>query len=176
MPGCGVLMSLPGRVPEVDPTAWIADTARVVGAVTLGAQVSVWYSAVLRGDGDSIRVGERTNLQDGAVLHADPGFPLVVGAGVSVGHAAVLHGCTVEDDVLVGMGAVVMNGAVIGGGSMIGAGALVSPGTVVPPGSLVVGTPGKVRRETTPDERTLIGLNATVYLDLVEQHRQARPL
>ncbi|MCW2778223.1 MAG: gamma carbonic anhydrase family protein [Frankiales bacterium] len=166
-------MSLPGRVPDVDPSAWVADTARVVGAVTLGEQVSVWYSAVLRGDGDSITVGARTNLQDGAVLHADPGFPLVVGAGVSVGHATVLHGCTVEDDVLVGMGAVVMNGARIGTGSMIGAGALVSPGTVVPPGSLVVGTPGKVRRETTGQERELIALNATVYLDLVAQHRQA---
>ncbi len=171
-----MLLSLPGRVPDVADTAWVADTARVVGAVVLGAQVSVWYSAVLRGDGDSIRVGARTNLQDGAVLHADPGFPLVVGEGVSVGHAAVLHGCTVEDDVLVGMGAVVMNGAVIGSGTMIGAGALVSPGTVVPPGSLVVGTPGKVRRETTPQERELIGLNAAVYLDLAAQHRQAQPL
>ncbi|MCU1692639.1 MAG: gamma carbonic anhydrase family protein [Frankiales bacterium] len=169
-----MLLSLPGRAPDVAATAWVADTARVVGAVTLGEQASVWYSAVLRGDGDSIRVGHRTNLQDGCVLHADPGFPLVVGAGVSVGHAAVLHGCTVEDDVLVGMGAVVMNGARIGTGSMIGAGALVSPGTVVPPGSLVVGTPGKVRRETTAEERELIALNAAVYLDLVEQHRQAQ--
>ena len=169
-----MILSLPGRTPSVDASAWVADTARVLGAVTLAARSSVWYSAVLRGDGDSVTVGERTNLQDGAVLHADPGFPLVVGAGVSVGHAAVLHGCTVEDDVLVGMGAVVMNGARIGSGSMIGAGALVSPGTVVPPGSLVVGTPGKVRRETTPQERELIGLNAAVYLDLVEQHRQAQ--
>jgi carbonic anhydrase/acetyltransferase-like protein (isoleucine patch superfamily) len=168
-----VLLSLPGRVPDVAPTAWVADTARVVGAVVLGDRVSVWYSAVLRGDGDVVRVGDRTNLQDGAVLHADPGFPLTVGAGVSVGHAAVLHGCTVEDDVLVGMGAVVMNGARIGTGSMIGAGALVSPGTVVPAGSLVVGTPGKVRRETTAEERELIGLNSAVYLDLLEQHRHA---
>lgn len=168
-----MLLSLPGRVPSVDETAWVADTARVVGQVELGERVSVWYSAVLRGDGDAVRVGARTNLQDGCVLHADPGFPLTVGAGVSVGHAAVLHGCTVEDDVLVGMGAVVMNGAVIGAGSMVGAGALVSPGTVVPPGSLVVGTPGKVRRETTPEERELIALNSAVYLDLLEQHRGA---
>lgn len=170
-----MLLSLPGRDPRVDASAWVADTARVVGQVDLGERVSVWYSAVLRGDGDAIRVGARTNLQDGCVLHADPGFPLTVGAGVSVGHAAVLHGCTVEDDVLVGMGAVVMNGARIGTGSMIGAGALVSPGTVVPPGSLVVGTPGKVRRETTEQERELIGLNSAVYLDLMEQHRHAVP-
>ena len=171
-----MLLSLPGRVPSAADTAWVADTARVVGAVTLADRVSVWYSAVLRGDGDTVTVGARTNLQDGCVLHADPGFPLVVGAGVSVGHAAVLHGCTVEDDVLVGMGSVVMNGARIGTGSMIGAGALVSPGTVVPPGSLVVGTPGKVRRETTAEERELIALNSAVYLDLVEQHRSAQPL
>ena len=168
-----MLLSLPGRVPTVDASAWVADTARVVGQVELGERVSVWYSAVLRGDGDAVRVGARTNLQDGCVLHADPGFPLTVGAGVSVGHAAVLHGCTVEDDVLVGMGAIVMNGARIGTGSMIGAGALVSPGTVVPPGSLVIGTPGKVRRETTDEERELIALNSAVYLDLLEQHRAA---
>ena len=168
-----MLLSLPGRVPTVDASAWVADTARVVGRVELGERVSVWYSAVLRGDGDAVRVGARTNLQDGCVLHADPGFPLTVGAGVSVGHAAVLHGCTVEDDVLVGMGAIVMNGARIGTGSMIGAGALVSPGTVVPPGSLVIGTPGKVRRETTDEERELIALNSAVYLDLLEQHRAA---
>ena len=168
-----MLLSLPGRVPTVDASAWVADTARVVGQVELGERVSVWYSAVLRGDGDAVRVGARTNLQDGCVLHADPGFPLTVGAGVSVGHAAVLHGCTVEDDVLVGMGAIVMNGARIGSGSMIGAGALVSPGTVVPPGSLVIGTPGKVRRETTDEERELIALNSAVYLDLLEQHRAA---
>ena len=168
-----MLLSLPGRVPTVDASAWVADTARVVGQVELGERVSVWYSAVLRGDGDAVRVGARTNLQDGCVLHADPGFPLTVGAGDSVGHAAVLHGCTVEDDVLVGMGAIVMNGARIGSGSMIGAGALVSPGTVVPPGSLVIGTPGKVRRETTDEERELIALNSAVYLGLLEQHRAA---
>lgn len=168
-----MLLSLPGRVPTAAATAWVADTARVVGSVHLDELVSVWWSAVLRGDGDTVHVGARTNLQEGCVLHADPGFPLRIGAGVSVGHAAVLHGCTVEDDVLVGMGAVVMNGARIGSGSMIGAGALVSPGTVVPPGSLVVGTPGKVRRETTAEERELIALNSTIYLELVETHRQA---
>ncbi len=171
-----MILSLPGKTPSVAATAWVADTARVLGDVTLGDRASVWFSAVVRGDGDAVHVGDRTNLQDGCVLHADPGFPLHVGSGVSVGHAAVLHGCVVEDDVLVGMGAIVMNGARIGTGSMIGAGALVSPGTVVPPGSLVVGTPGKVRRETTPDERELIALNSAVYLDLLEQHRQARPI
>jgi carbonic anhydrase/acetyltransferase-like protein (isoleucine patch superfamily) len=103
-----------GHRPEIDETAWIAPTANVIGRVKLGAQVSIWYNAVLRGDTELITVGERSNIQDGCVLHADPGFPATVGAGVSVGHNAILHGCTVEDDCLIGMGATVLNGAVIG--------------------------------------------------------------
>lgn len=171
-----MILSLPGRTPSVDPSAWVAPTATVVGDVVLAASCSVWYSAVVRGDGAAIRLGERTNLQDAVSAHADPGFPLTIGSGVSVGHNAVLHGCTVEDDVLVGMGAVVLNGAVIGAGSMVGAGSLVTQGTVVPPGSLVLGSPAKVRRETTEEERAGIALNAAVYLDLLALHRDARPL
>lgn len=158
-------------LPVVHPTAWVAPTATVVGDVTLGAGSSVWYSAVLRGDGDRITVGARSNLQDGVVLHTDPGFHLEVGEGVSVGHNAVLHGCRVEDDVLVGMGAIVMNGAVIGTGSMIAAGALVPAGVVIPARSLVVGAPGKVRRETTEEEVGGIELNATFYVELAATHR-----
>jgi carbonic anhydrase/acetyltransferase-like protein (isoleucine patch superfamily) len=171
-----VLLALGDLVPDVDATAWVAPTATVVGAVALGARASVWYSAVVRGDGDRISVGAGSNVQDGCALHADPGFPLTIGAGVSIGHGAVVHGCTVEDDVLIGMGAVVMNGAVVGTGSMLGAGTVVSAGTVVPPGSLVVGVPGKVRRETTEDERALIRLNAEHYLSVTDQHRAARSL
>lgn len=159
-----------GRTPEVDPTAWIADDATLVGATTIGAGASVWYASVVRADGDAITVGERSNIQDGCVLHADPGFPLTIGSGVSVGHRAVLHGCTVEDDVLVGMGAVVMNGAVIGTGSLVAAGAVVLEGTVVPPGSLVAGLPAKVRRPTTEEERAGIRFNADGYAELARVH------
>lgn len=157
--------------PLIDPTSWVAPNATVVGDVTLGPDSSVWYSAVLRGDGDRITVGAGSNLQDGVVLHTDPGFHLEVGAGVSVGHNAVLHGCRVEDGVLVGMGAIVMNGAVIGAGSMVAAGALVPAGVVIPPRSLVVGAPGKVRRETTEEEVAGIELNATFYVQLAATHR-----
>jgi carbonic anhydrase/acetyltransferase-like protein (isoleucine patch superfamily) len=168
-----VLLSLPGRSPAIDPTAWVADSATVVGDVVLGPQSSVWYSAVVRGDGDQISIGARSNLQDGVVLHTDPGFSLQVGDGVSVGHNAVLHGCRVEDDVIIGMGAIVLNGAVIGAGSLVAAGALVTGGVVIPPRSLVVGSPAKVRRETTPEELGGIELNAAVYVDLAATHRGA---
>lgn len=164
-------MGLP--LPTIHATAWVAPTATVVGDVTLGPDSSVWYSAVLRGDGDRITVGARSNLQDGVVLHTDPGFHLQIGEGVSVGHNAVLHGCRVEDDVLVGMGAIVMNGAVIGTGSMVAAGALVPAGVVIPARSLVVGAPGKVRRETTAEEVGGIELNATFYVELAATHRSA---
>lgn len=159
------------RQPVVDPSAWIAPGAVLVGDVTLGPEASVWYTAVLRGDGDSITVGARSNVQDGCVFHADPGFPLVLGDGVSVGHRAVLHGCTVEDDVLVGMGAIVMNGARIGTGSVVGAGAVVSAGVQVPPRSLVLGLPAKVRREVTDDEHEGILRNATGYVERLVHYR-----
>ncbi|MEC3915924.1 gamma carbonic anhydrase family protein [Nocardia sp. CDC160] len=162
------------HAPQVDEGAWIAPNATVVGRVRLEAEVSVWYSAVLRGDMDEISVGARSNIQDGCVLHADPGFPCTVGAGVSVGHNAILHGCTVEDDVLIGMGATVLNGAVIGAGSLIAANALVPEGAQIPPGSLVAGVPGKVRRELSEAERDHIRLNAAAYLHNTSLHRQGQ--
>ena len=168
-----MLLSLRGRTPDVDPTAWVAASATVEGDVVLGPLSSVWYSAVVRGDGDQISLGARSNLQDGVVLHTDPGFSLQVGEGVSVGHNAVLHGCRVEDDVIIGMGAIVMNGAVIGAGSLVAAGALVTAGVVIPPRSLVVGSPAKVRRETTDEEVGGIELNATFYVELAATHRDA---
>ena len=121
---------------------WIAPTATVLGRVTLGEDVSVWFGASIRGDNDAISIGNRSNVQENAVLHVDPGFPLVIGEGCTIGHLAMLHGCTIEDGALVGIGAIVLNGARIGAGAMIGAGALVPPGKVIPPNAVVIGAPG----------------------------------
>jgi len=165
-----LIAAVGGLVPKVDPTAFVAPNAVVVGAVTVGAGASVWYGAVLRADAESITVGAQTNIQDNCTLHADPSFPAVLGERVSVGHNAVLHGCTVEDDVLVGMGAVVLNGARIGAGSLIAAGAVVPQGMQVPPGSLVAGVPAKVKRELTEDERAGIKANGEGYQLLAAAH------
>lgn len=154
---------LPNGSPQVHETAYVAAGAVLVGAVTLRPGSSVWFNAVLRADSEPIVLGEGSNLQDLVACHADPGFPLTVGAGVSVGHSAVLHGCTIEDDVLVGMHATVMNGAVVGRESILAAGALVTEGMVVPPRSLVAGVPGKVRRNLSDDEVALIRANAEHY-------------
>jgi carbonic anhydrase/acetyltransferase-like protein (isoleucine patch superfamily) len=128
---------------------------------------------VVRADLDAISVGAGTNLQDGVVVHADPGYPASIGANVSVGHRAVLHGCTIEDDVLIGMGAIVMNGAHVGARSIIAAGALIPEGVTIPAGSLVLGAPGRVRRETTAGEHAVIAANAEVYVALAKQHQAA---
>ncbi|MFG3498983.1 gamma carbonic anhydrase family protein [Streptomyces sp. NPDC047928] len=162
-----------GHEPEVHPTAFTAPTSVVVGEVTMAAGSSVWYHSVLRADCGPIVLGADSNIQDNCTVHVDPGFPVTVGERVSVGHNAVLHGCTVEDDVLVGMGATVLNGAHIGAGSLIAAQALVPQGMRVPPGSLVAGVPAKVRRELTAEEREGIKLNAAMYLELARQHREA---
>jgi carbonic anhydrase/acetyltransferase-like protein (isoleucine patch superfamily) len=130
-----------GRIAE---TSWVAPNAVIVGDVTLGEGSSVWHMSVVRADSDAITIGDRTNIQDGTVIHVDPGQPCTIGDQVSVGHRAVLHGCTIEDGALVGIGAIVLNGAVVGQGSVIAAGALVPEGMRIAPGSLVVGVPGKV--------------------------------
>src|SRR3712207_2023215 len=142
--------------PRIDDEAFVAPTAVVVGAVTMGPRSSIWYGAVARADHEVIEIGEGSNVQDGCTLHSDPGFPLVIGRGVTVGHNVVLHGAHVADDVLVGMGSTVLNGAHIGSGSIIAAGAVVMQGAEIPPNSLVAGVPAKVRRETTEDDRTNI--------------------
>ena len=167
-----MLIALGERSPVVDPAAWVAPNATLVGAVELGPDASVWYGAVIRGDGDRISIGARSNVQDNCALHTDPGLHLQIGAGVSIGHSAVVHGCVIEDDVLIGMGSIVMNGAVVGSGSMVGAGAVISAGVVIPPRSLVVGVPGKVRRETTDEELLLIRANADHYLSHSATHRR----
>ena len=162
-----------GRVPRLAATSWAAPGAVLVGDVVLGERASVWYGAVLRAESAAIRIGAGSNLQDGVVVHVDAGSDAVIGAGVSVGHNAVLHGCTLEDGVLVGMNATVLNGAVIGSGSLVAAGAVVLEGSVIPPGSLVAGVPAKVRRELTEEERAGIRTNAESYLALAELHRGA---
>ena len=150
---------------------FIAENATVIGDVTLADDVNIWFGAVVRADRDSITVGAGSNIQDNAVVHTTPGFPVRIGAGVSVGHGAILHGCTIEDDVLVGMGAVVLNGAVVGTGSIIGAGAVVTEGKEIPPRSLVLGVPGKVVRETTPEQQETILHNAREYIKLAGEYR-----
>lgn len=168
-----LVVAVGGKKPQVDPAAFTAPTAVVLGEVTLAAGASVWYHTVLRADCGPIVLGADSNIQDNCTVHVDPGFPVTVGERVSVGHNAVLHGCTVEDDVLIGMGATVLNGAVIGAGSLVAAQALVPQGMVVPPGSLVAGVPAKVRRELSEEEREGIKVNALMYLGLAKDHREA---
>jgi carbonic anhydrase/acetyltransferase-like protein (isoleucine patch superfamily) len=145
---------LDGIAPDLPPdgTYWIAPTATVIGKVKLSEGVGIWFGAVVRGDGEPIIVGSDSNLQENAVIHTDPGFPATVGTGCTVGHRAILHGCTLGDNVLIGMGAIVLNGARVGDNALIGAGALVPEGKEIPPGSLVLGMPGKVVRQLTADE------------------------
>ncbi|MFK0023224.1 gamma carbonic anhydrase family protein [Streptomyces sp. NPDC090798] len=168
-----LIMGIGGKDPQVDPEAFAAPTSVVIGDVTLHAGASVWYGAVLRADFGPIVIGADSNIQDNCTLHVDPGFPITVGERVSVGHNAVLHGATVEDDCLIGMGATVLNGAVIGAGSLVAAQALVPQGMRVPPGSLVAGVPAKVKRPLTEEERQGLTLNGTFYVDLAKTHKQA---
>lgn len=159
--------------PTVAASAWVAPGATLIGAVQVLDEASIWYAAVLRGDGGRIEIGAGSNIQDGTVVHADPGLPAVLGAGVSVGHRAVLHGCLIEDDVLIGMGAIVLNGARIGRGSLVAAGTVVLEGARIPAGSLVAGVPGIVRRATTDDEQRRIVDNAATYRELRVRHAAA---
>ncbi len=150
--------------PRLDPDSWVAPGAHVLGDVTLGAGSSVWYTAVIRADQEKIVIGAETNIQDGCVLHADPGFPLTLGDRVSVGHRAVLHGCTIHSDVLVGMGAIVLNGAVLHSGCLVAAGAMDPEGLEAPPGSLLAGVPATVKRQLTDDEiERMVRPNARQY-------------
>jgi len=159
-----------GHEPVVDATAWVAPGVVLIGQVRIHARASVFYGAVLRADRDAIDIGESSNLQDNVTVHGDPGKPTIVGRGVSVGHNATLHGCTIEDDCLIGMSATVLNGAVIGRESLVAAGAVVLEGTVVPPRSLVAGVPAKVRRLLTETEVAGIRSNAETYLMLAAEH------
>ncbi len=168
------ILSLPHvPAPEIAESAFVAAGAVIVGRVILAEKSSVWFNAVLRSEHEPIVLGAGSNLQDNVSCHVDTGYPLTIGRDVSVGHGAVLHGCTVEDGSLIGMSATVLNGAVIGAGSLVAAGAVVLEGTVVPAGSLVAGVPAKVRRELTDAEREGIRNNAANYLRHVELHTTA---
>lgn len=164
-----------GTPPRVHETAYIAPGATVIGDVTLAEETSVWFSAVLRGDINRIVIGPRTNIQDGAVVHLADDFGTFVGELVTVGHKAVLHACTVGDEVLVGMGAIVLDGAEIGARSIIGAGAIVTGGKKIPPGSLVLGAPGKVVRTLTLDEQAGLRGWAERYVELARHYREHAP-
>ncbi len=166
-----LLLPFDGIEPLVADDAWIAPTATIIGRATIGREASVFYGAVVRADMDSVFLGSGSNLQDNVVVHTDYGFPTVIGSGVSVGHGAVVHGCTVEDDCLIGMHATVLNGARIGTGSLIAAGTVILEGTDVPPRSLVAGVPGRVRRELSDAEYERVVTNAQIYRQLATAHR-----
>lgn len=158
-----MIWELDGEAPEVDPTAWIAPSAQVIGKVRLGAGASVWFGAVLRGDNEWIEVGQGSNVQENAVLHTDWGFPLTVGAGCTIGHKAMLHGCTLGDRVLVGMAATILNGAVLGDESLVGAGALITEGKRFEPRSLLMGAPARVVRALDDEAAERLGRSAETY-------------
>lgn len=157
----------------IHPSVFIARGAVVLGDVTIGEESSVWFSAVIRGDCEAIRIGRRTNIQDGSILHADPGFLCTLGDEVTVGHGAIIHGATVADRVLIGMRAVLMNGAQIGDGSVVGVGAVVTEGTRIPPGSLVLGLPGKVVRQVTAEDMARIRHAAEHYVAAAREYAAA---
>ncbi|WP_247048567.1 gamma carbonic anhydrase family protein [Arthrobacter rhizosphaerae] len=165
------LYSFEGTVPDVHDSVFVAPTASIIGNASLAENASAFFGVSVRADTAAITVGTGSNLQDNVVLHADPGFPCTVGARVSVGHSAVVHGCTVEDDCLIGMSATILNGAVIGAGSLVAAGAVVLEGTVIPPRSLVAGVPAKVRRELSEEEFDGVRRNAERYVELARAHR-----
>ena len=158
--------------PRIAEDAWVADSAQVIGRVSLGAQASIWYGCVLRGDNDWITIGERSNIQDLSMLHTDAGIPLTLGAGVTVGHQVMLHGCTVGDGSLIGIQSVILNGARIGKNCIVGAGALVTEGKEFPDGVLIVGSPAKVVRELTPEQIERLKWSAAHYVENAQRHRQ----
>lgn len=166
-----MIVPLADHVPRLDAGAFVHETACVIGRVAMGAQASVWPNATVRGDTDLISIGDRTNIQDGAVIHADEGVPCTIGASVTIGHLACVHGCIVEDEVLIGIGAIILNGARIGTGSIVGAGALVTEGTHIPAGSLALGSPARVARATTDEQRKAIRESAAHYARMIEVHR-----
>ena len=159
---------------KIDPTAFIHPTAVVLGDVTLGKRVSVWPTAVLRGDSDVIVIGDDSNVQDGSVIHADEGIPTHIGNRVAIGHRAIVHGARIDDDVLIAMGAVLLNGVRVGSGSIIGAGAVLPEGKRIPENSLVIGVPGRIVRQTTSEERERIKRTVEAYLELTKQHSAGR--
>ena len=167
------LYTIDGSAPTLGPGAWAAPSADLIGDVRLGPRASVWFGAVIRADNTPIIIGEDSNIQDGAVCHSDPGAPLVIGARVTVGHQAILHGCTVADDCLVGMGARILNGAVLESDCLVGAGALITEGKRFAAGSLIVGAPARVVRELTEEERKALRVSASHYAEKAAHYAEA---
>lgn len=161
-------------MPTIHPTAFVHPLAFVAGDVTVGSRVSIWPFVSIRGDSDAISIGDDSNVQDGCVIHCDEGVPCRIGKRVGIGHRAIVHGAVVEDDVLIAMGAVLLNNVRVGTGSIIGAGAVVREGFVVPPNSLVLGVPGRIVRETTAEERGRIAKTVEAYLELQTRYRNER--
>ncbi len=162
---------LDDRTPQIAPSAWVAENAQVMGSVTMGANASVWFGATARGDTETITIGEGSNIQDGSVLHADYGQPLTVGKNVTVGHMVMLHGCTIGDESLIGIGAVVLNGAKIGKNCLVGAGSLVTEGKEFPDGSMIMGTPAKVVRQLTPEQIQGLRESAKHYIENAHRYK-----
>ena len=158
-----MIYALDGIAPEIDPAAWVADEAVLIGKVVIEAGASVWFGAMIRGDNEEVRVGAGSNVQENCVLHTDMGYPLTIGANCTIGHKAMLHGCSIGDGTLIGMGATVLNGAKIGRGCLIGACALITEGKDIPDGSLVMGAPGKVVRELDATARAKLLASAAGY-------------
>lgn len=167
-----VILAFDGKAPRLAASAFLAEGSVVSGDVELGEESSLWFGTVVRGDVHHVRIGARTNLQDGTIVHVTAGtHPTIIGDDVTVGHRAVLHGCTVKDRCLVGIGAIVMDGAVVGPDALVGAGALVPPGMVVPPGKLALGSPARVKRDLTPDELASIRANSARYVGYAAKYR-----
>ena len=170
----GVILPFKDKHPQIDETAFIAENAIIIGDVTIGTKSSIWYSCVLRGDMNYIRIGNDTNIQDGTIVHVDSkGYPTILGDRVTVGHMALLHACTLKDDAMVGMQACVMDGAVVGEGSLIAAGALVTPGKEIGPGEVWSGRPAKFLRKVGPDDQKMLDYIWPVYDDLSAEYRLA---
>lgn len=165
------IYALGARKPEISESAWVSDSAQVIGDVALAQDVSIWFGAVLRGDTEHMRVGRGSNIQDGSVLHADIGKPLTVGEDVTVGHKVMLHGCTVGDGSLIGIGAIVLNGARIGKHCLVGAGALVTEGKEFPDGSMIIGAPAKVVRQLTPEQIEGLRASARGYVENARRYK-----
>jgi len=166
------LYELNGRKPEIGSDEhYIAPNATIIGSVAIGRQASVWFNAVARGDDEQITIGDRSNVQDGSVLHADPGYPLTLGNDVTIGHMVMLHGCTIGDGTLIGMGAIILNGARIGAGSLVGAGALVPEGKEIPGGVLAIGSPARVVRQLSREESLNLAHIAGIYVLRARRYR-----
>lgn len=167
------IYQLDDKTPQISDSAWVADNAEVMGDVRLGENVSIWFNTTLRGDNDPITIGDGSNIQDGSVLHTDEGVPLTIGRNVTVGHMVMLHGCSIGDESLIGIGAIVLNGAKIGRNCLVGAGSLVTEGKEFPDGSMILGSPAKVVRQLTPEQIEGLCYSARHYIDNAARYKRS---